>query len=87
MGFIVLAKVLYSLSDTSQYPCFSPVAVPGMASKVTTRSRSSVPFVSSSTLTSNVLPSVTLIIDCRETRASTVDRLVHILVGICSFDD
>ena len=58
--------------------CFSPVAVSGVTSKVTTRSHARVPDVLSSTFTSNtfnILPSTTLAMVRRETIASVVVRL------------
>ena len=49
---------------------FSPVAVPGVSIKVTVNSHARVPDVVSSTLTLNILPSITLVMVWRETVAS-----------------
>ena len=54
---------------------FSPNAVPGVASKVTTSSHTRAPDVSSSTLTLNIPPSVTLVIVRRETVASVEGQI------------
>ena len=53
----------------------SPVAVPGVASKVTTSSHARIPDVASSTLTLNIPPSFTLVIVRRETVASVESQI------------
>ena len=70
-----------SLSDTDIY--FLPVAVPGVRIKVTSKSHASVPDVVSSTLTLNILPSVTLVIGWRETVASVEEGYIGYATVSC----
>ena len=55
---------------------FSPVALPGVTIKVTSRSHARVPDVVSSTFTLNILPSCTLVMVWRETVASVESQYV-----------
>ena len=74
-----------SLSDTDML-CFSPVAVPGINTNVTSKSHARVPDVVSSTFTVNIfnlMPSFTLAMVWRETIASVEEDYIGYVAVSC----